>query len=130
LSDEPTLTYLELRIRAREQIKSGRIPSVVPSALSAGYGSCLNTCVLCGLSIGPAQVEYEVCVTGQPCNFHVACYAAWRDECLRRSGGNGSREPPLSGFADLRFAEPLKPARRRFPGLTGNRPMLRVIVSK
>lgn len=132
MADDPTLTYLELRIRARERIKSGVIPSVVPAGLSAGYGSSLNNCVLCGLSIDPTQVEYEVCLTGLPVNLHVACYAAWRDECLHQIGGHSPRARPLSGLEVRRYNEPLKHARSQIaPGArTGELRTLRVIDRK
>jgi hypothetical protein len=102
LSEEQKLTYLEMRIRAREQIKLGRVPCLVPPDLSAGYGSSLNDCVLCGMTIVAAQVEYEVCVAERRLNFHVACYAAWRVECLHRLGDRALRGPAVSGFARRR----------------------------
>lgn len=102
MSEEQTLTYLELRIRAREQIKSGHVPCRVPADLSAGYGSSLNDCVLCAAAIVSTQVEYEVCVAERRLNFHVACYAVWRDECLHRLGDHPPHGPSVNGFASLR----------------------------
>lgn len=99
MTEKNELTYLELRIRAREQIKTGALPSVAPEDLSAGYGSSLNSCVLCGRSIASTEVEYEVCVTERRLNFHVACYAAWRDECLHKLHDNALRAAPTSAFA-------------------------------
>jgi len=101
MSAEQKLTYLRLRIRAREQIKSGRIPFRAPPELSGGYGPSLNECVLCGMAIVPTQVEYEVCVAERRLNLHVACYAAWRDECLHRLGDHTLRGPSSAALRAL-----------------------------
>ena len=81
------------------QIKSGRIPSVVPAGLSAGYGSSLNSCALCRVSIGRTEVEDEVCVAERRLNLHVPCYAAWRDECLHKLNEGALRGPPITGVS-------------------------------
>lgn len=88
-------SYIELRARAREQVNSGRLPARLVESVSAGYGSSVKVCSLCGQSIMPSQVEYEVVsYVKEPLTLHLACYVAWRDECLQRTLETGKTSQP------------------------------------
>jgi hypothetical protein len=78
---------------AHERIVDGRLPVVVPVALSAGYGS-RAVCRLCEKSIEPEEVEYVVgdARDGRELPFHLACYSAWQHECVGATALSGRRQ--------------------------------------
>jgi hypothetical protein len=88
----------ELRQRARDRIRDGRLPGEIPSRCWGGHGSNAP-CSLCDEVIAPGEVEYEIeSVEGglhRIHRFHFLCHAAWQLECARqeylsRSGHFGS----------------------------------------
>ena len=66
----------DLFVKAREFIASGRLPSTVPKSVGAGPGTGA-ACDLCGQSIEPNQVEYELKGNGT-FRFHMQCHAIWQ----------------------------------------------------
>jgi len=97
MSAGPDSPYVELRARARDQVNSGRLPARLVESVSAGYGSSMKACSLCGESITPAQVEYEVVgYAKEPLTLHLTCYVAWRDECLQRTLESGKTSQPAN----------------------------------
>ena len=102
----PQLTRLEseLRKRARELIREGKLPDRAPVGVWAGAGSELP-CALCGEVIPSSDVEYEV-DTGvgrahRTIHFHFACHAAWQFECLRAdftAGANADKKVARPGL--------------------------------
>ena len=75
----------ELRASARASISAGRLPLMSAHPVIAGYGSG-TACRLCGQTIEPDQVEYEVsdARTDRSLSFHVFCHAAWHLECIEQ----------------------------------------------
>ncbi len=84
----PVLTRLEseLRERARELIRDGRLPDRAPERVWGGPGSGA-TCALCAEMIPSKEMEYEADATVgsavRTLHFHFVCHAAWQLECLR-----------------------------------------------
>jgi len=72
-----------LRGQVRARIAAGELPRAVSARLFAGYGAD-QTCVVCGQSISPTQITYEVeLILGadrRTLDFHLACHAAWQLE--------------------------------------------------
>jgi hypothetical protein len=90
---DPDRSYIDLRARARQQVNSGLLPARVVETLTAGYGSSGKECCLCGQVITPIEVEYELCGSGtESITLHIGCYAAWRDECLERTGSSAETQ--------------------------------------
>lgn len=82
----PMLTELcrpqgELRRRAREEIRKGRLPQSPPASMWGGSGSGLP-CAVCGDSIRPDQVEYETTDPrcGDSLRLHMQCHTVWQIE--------------------------------------------------
>jgi hypothetical protein len=78
----------ELIQRAKQGINDGRLPVVLPSLISAGYGTGTMPCAVCGLVISRDQVAYEIDDPRNPdhlLSFHFACYVVWQRECAKRS---------------------------------------------
>lgn len=99
----PELTRLEseLRERARELIREGRLPDRAPARVWGGPGTGIE-CALCAQAIPPSEMEYEadaaVGNTVRTLHFHFVCHAAWQLECLRadfdaRAGTRGAKPP-------------------------------------
>ena len=82
----PPYTLAELRARARERIKDGRLPCE-HGALLAGYDG-IEPCALCGRQIDAGEIAYEVEVPSQADKrslcFHIRCHEAWQSECADR----------------------------------------------
>lgn len=84
----PALTRLEseLRERARELIREGRLPDRAPERVWGGPGSGVK-CALCAEVIPSNEMEYEADATVgtavRSLHFHFVCHAAWQLECLR-----------------------------------------------
>lgn len=102
----PQLTRLEseLRKRARELIREGRLPDHAPARAWGGIGSG-QSCALCGENIPSSDVEYEVDTGEGPArrtlHFHFGCHAAWQLECLRAdftARADKKKEPARSGM--------------------------------
>jgi hypothetical protein len=63
---------------ARERITQGILPGAVPPSVWAGAGS-QSKCSLCGETIEPVQVEYELKGSaGAMFHFHLRCHAIWQ----------------------------------------------------
>jgi hypothetical protein len=73
---------IELRRRAREEIRRGRLPESPPSSMWGGKGTGLS-CAVCGDCIRPDQVEYEITDPrgGDVLRFHMECHTVWQLEC-------------------------------------------------
>lgn len=68
----------ELHLVVQVKMAKGRLPSVWPSEVAAGYGEN-EICDVCDRRIRHHQVLYEVELAGWPMlRFHIACHAAWR----------------------------------------------------
>ena len=77
----------ELLQRVQQRIDSGRLPVVLPSLISAGYGTGAAPCVVCDLDILADQVIYEIDDprrVDELLPFHFACYVIWQRECAQR----------------------------------------------
>lgn len=99
----PELTRLEseLRERARELIRDGRLPDRAPARVWGGPGTGVE-CALCAQAIPPNEMEYEAdAAVGnavRTLHFHFVCHAAWQLECLRadfdaRADARGEKPP-------------------------------------
>jgi hypothetical protein len=82
---KPVLPESELLLRVQQRINDGRLTVVVPSSISAGYGTGADVCQVCDLAILADQALYEI---NDPRNstqqaFHFACYVIWQRECAR-----------------------------------------------
>lgn len=94
----PALTRFEtqLRERARELIREGRLPDKAPARVWGGPGSGLP-CALCGEIVPANEVEYETEGTAggaiQVLHFHFVCHAAWQLECLRADLTDRAQSP-------------------------------------
>jgi hypothetical protein len=77
---------LDLRQRARERIREGRLACISHYRTWGGRGSN-EPCALCDVTIGRDEVEYEiealdatsVCLY----RFHFRCHDAWQYECAQ-----------------------------------------------
>ena len=75
-----------LRDRAREAIRSGRLPSGKPARTLGGLGSG-RSCALCSTLLLPTQMEIEIEVDRHGStqrldkyHLHPRCFAAWEFE--------------------------------------------------
>jgi hypothetical protein len=79
---------LDLRQRARERIREGRLPCITHYRTWGGHGSN-EPCALCDVTIGPDEVEYEIeapgATSGCLYRFHFLCHDAWQYECAQAS---------------------------------------------
>jgi hypothetical protein len=90
---ESVLAEHELLQRVQRLIHQGRLPLVLPSLISAGYGTGTTRCVVCDVKILSNQVIYEIDdprAVDELLPFHFACYVAWQRECAQRVGGEAS----------------------------------------
>ena len=84
MPSEPVLSEHELTQRVHQRIGDGRLPVVLPSLISAGYGTGERLCAVCDLRVSSDQVMYEI---DDPRHldaslaFHFGCYVAWQREC-------------------------------------------------
>ena len=89
----PQYTFTELRERAREQIKDGRLPHE-RGVLLAGYDGN-DPCALCGFQIDTGEVDYEVELRSPSdktkLHFHIPCHYAWLAECATYPEGRPRR---------------------------------------
>ena len=74
------MTLAQILIRARDQIRSGRLPSSLPSKMWAGYGTG-QCCVVCDQVIASDERQYEFALPtpsgrSDQC-IHFSCYQAW-----------------------------------------------------
>lgn len=77
----------ELIQRVQQRIDAGRLPVVLPSLISAGYGTGSVACAVCDLRILSEQVMYEVDdprAVDKLLPFHFGCYVIWQRECAQR----------------------------------------------
>jgi hypothetical protein len=67
---------------AREKINRGELPRVNPQRIMLHPGTW-ERCALCGDSIAESEMAYELQFTLRLVSFwfHVACHAAWLEEC-------------------------------------------------
>ena len=85
----PIFPENELIQRAQQRIDDGRLPLVLPSLISAGYGTAGTRCAVCDLDILPDQVLYEIDdprAVEELIAFHFGCYVIWQRECAQRLG--------------------------------------------
>jgi len=77
---------LDLRQRARERIREGRLPCITHYRTWGGHGSN-EPCALCDATIGHEEVEYEIEAldASRVClyRFHFQCHDAWQYECAQ-----------------------------------------------
>lgn len=85
------------RRRAREAMKTGKLPNQRPERLWGGFGSGAP-CAVCGEVVDEKDVEFELRFTADQgaaathCHVHAKCFTAW--ELERRNGGfNGHSLP-------------------------------------
>jgi hypothetical protein len=78
----------DLRLRARERIREGRLPCAPHCRTWGGHGEN-QPCALCDALIGENEVEYEIEALGAGSarlyRFHFACHDAWQYECAEAS---------------------------------------------
>jgi len=86
------LSERELLQRVQERIDEGRLPVILPSLISAGYGAGTAPCAVCDLDILADQVIYEIDDprrVEELLPFHFACYVVWQRECAHRLNNRG-----------------------------------------
>ena len=83
---ESRIPQSDLLVRVQQRINDRRLPLVLSSQISAGYGTGRHVCQVCDESIPENLVQYEVGDprNGNPLMFHFACYVVWQLECVRR----------------------------------------------
>lgn len=87
-----------LRARAREAMKTGKLPDYGPEGVWGGLGSG-EPCVVCGKTVEREDVELELKFASDPdhtaTNYHVhaRCFTAW--ELERRNASLNGRPLPL-----------------------------------
>jgi hypothetical protein len=91
VNDHPGME-VGLRARARELIRSGKVPSRLPSRRWGGRGTG-DPCTLCGKPVEPSEVGFEIDFGadgdgGCSHDFHDHCLAAVEHE-LRALGEDG-----------------------------------------
>lgn len=86
---EPVLSGNELCALVQRGISEGRLPVLLPSQLSADYGTGREFCRVCDLIISAVQPAYEI-TAPHPATliFHFRCYVAWQRECAQRLTNN------------------------------------------
>jgi hypothetical protein len=83
-----------LRGKAREVIRTGKMPDAIPDHVWGGRGTGVE-CAICGAAIGQAEMELEIEFTrgdGQgPNNYfvHLRCFSILEIE--RQNGANSPR---------------------------------------
>ncbi|MDB6156350.1 MAG: hypothetical protein JWO04_56 [Gammaproteobacteria bacterium] len=74
------MTLAQILTLARERIRSGQLPSSLPSNIWAGHGSG-HRCAVCDQVISSAERQYEFAVPtlGGHSNYrlHFSCHQAW-----------------------------------------------------
>jgi hypothetical protein len=86
------LSERELLQRVQRRIDEGRLPVILPSLISAGYGAGTAPCAVCDLDILADQVIYEIDDprrVEELLPFHFACYVVWQRECAHRLSNRG-----------------------------------------
>lgn len=83
------MTLAQILTRAREQIRSGQLPSSLPLTVWAGYGKG-QRCAVCDQVIRSDERQYEFALPtpgghSDHC-IHFACYQAWIG-CRSIAGG-------------------------------------------
>lgn len=74
------MTLTQILIQARDKVRSGQLPSSLPSKMWAGYGKGRG-CVVCDQVIRSDERQYEFTLRAlsgysDHC-IHFACYQAW-----------------------------------------------------
>jgi hypothetical protein len=93
-SDEPP----GLRQRARERIRSGKLPNHTPISTWGGPSNGAR-CPVCDSDLrrGEWELAFEVespgGTDGKTYQMHVSCYIAWESEVLEGSASEGCSEP-------------------------------------
>jgi hypothetical protein len=75
----------DLRERARERIREGRLPCITHYRTWGGRGRD-EPCALCDAVIKPDEVEYEIEALDPKSRlyrFHFVCHDAWQYECAQ-----------------------------------------------
>jgi hypothetical protein len=90
-----------LRQRAREAIRSGRLPNCSPVRVWGGPGFA-TSCTICGQTMKHDEIGYELEFAGGSAplqhHVHVRCFVAW--ELERNPSGPSRREPPGQHLSD------------------------------
>jgi hypothetical protein len=80
-------TYTQLRARARNRLKDGRLPPC-DGVLLKGFDG-IESCVLCDGRIGAGELVYKIELPFPPNKttlyLHVHCHKAWQAEWVDRS---------------------------------------------
>jgi PAS domain S-box-containing protein len=85
-----SISQPELRRLARARIREGRLARHPPGHVRGGQGTGAS-CDLCGESIHPDKIEFEVqLIAARPLThrLHLRCYEVWLEVCDHRRGGS------------------------------------------
>jgi hypothetical protein len=90
MPDEPSL-----RAKAREAIRSGRLPTKKPDRMFGGAGTGIP-CAVCGESVARSDAEIEIEFNRHGAtpgldqhHLHYRCFAAWEFERTKVGGTTG-----------------------------------------
>jgi PAS domain S-box-containing protein len=100
-----SISQPQLQRMARARIEAGRLARNPPGHVRGGRGSG-DLCDLCGESIRPDKIEFEVqLIATRPLThrLHLSCYEAWLEVCGHRPG----RSLNLIAGRDLRLIRDL-----------------------
>jgi len=92
-----TIEADQLRAKAREAIRAGKLPAGQPMRVWGGHGFG-TSCAICGKSMNEDEIGFELqfaqAANGREYHTHARCFAAWDIErhspLLPASGGNGT----------------------------------------
>jgi len=80
IAREVSMKLAQILALAQERIRSGQLPSSLPSNIWAGHGDG-HRCAVCDQVIGSAERQYKFALTtpdGQSAyHLHFSCHQAW-----------------------------------------------------
>jgi hypothetical protein len=79
MDTESLLPPEKLRFAVRRRVEDGRLPSVRPGTVVAGYGDG-DKCSACDRPLRLTDVVYEIAAGRRTLKFHIACYSIWQQE--------------------------------------------------
>ncbi|MGH8287062.1 MAG: hypothetical protein ACRETT_15035 [Steroidobacteraceae bacterium] len=86
----------DLHVLARGRLDAGELPLEEPVRLLGAAGGGAE-CALCGASITPREIEYEVELPSAggltSWRFHIRCHNVWRDVCDELYAQRRTRQP-------------------------------------